>query len=108
MPLERDRGRMAVFQGSLGHTGEHAMYGTITTLVTVLYIAAYTLLGPAKAEPLHSASAPVGCTGDYVCGDDPSVVATWPLERWATIRRVRQQSVARSAAHAKLPTTAKQ
>ena len=63
------------------------MYGTITSLVTVLYIAGYTLMGPAKAEPLHSASTPVGCTGDYVCGEDPSVVATWPLERWETVRR---------------------
>ena len=62
------------------------MYGTITSLVTALYIAAYTLLGPAKAEPLHSASTPVACTGDYVCGEDPSVVATWPLERWETVQ----------------------
>jgi hypothetical protein len=80
---------MAGFQGSLGHTGEHAMYGMITSLLTVLWISAYTLLANPAAgqQPAKAAPAPVGCTGDYVCGDDPSVVATWPLERWETVRK---------------------
>ena len=64
------------------------MYGLITSLVTVLWIAAYTVFAdPAPAQSPDPASAPVGCTGDYVCGDDPSVVATWPLDRWETVRR---------------------
>lgn len=64
------------------------MYGTITSLVTLLWITAYTLLAnPAVAQSPNTSSAPVGCTGDYVCSDDPSVVATWPLDRWATVRR---------------------
>jgi hypothetical protein len=37
------------------------------------------LTTPAAAEPLD-------CTGDYVC-TDASVVATWPLDRWTTVRR---------------------
>jgi hypothetical protein len=83
---------MAGFQGSLGRSGERVMNGIITTLVTLLSIAAYTLLAdPAAAQSPHSSSAPVGCTGDYVCGDDPSVVATWPLDRWTTVRRSDRQ-----------------
>lgn len=68
------------------------MYGIITSLVTLLWIAAYTLLAnPVVAQSPNPASAPVGCTGDYVCGEDPSVVATWPLDRWDTVRRADRQ-----------------
>jgi hypothetical protein len=75
------------------------MYGMITSLVSVLSIAAYTLLAdPAKAQPLHSGSASVGCTGDYVCSDDPTVVKTWPLERWTTVRRAERQLATPQAA----------
>jgi hypothetical protein len=64
------------------------MYGITTSLVTLLWISAYTLLAnPAVAQTPNTSSAPTGCTGDYVCGEDPSVVATWPLERWTTVRR---------------------
>jgi len=83
---------MAGFQGSLGHTGERVMYGTITSLVTLLWISAYTLLAnPAVAQSPNASSAPAGCTGDYVCGEDPSIVATWPLDRWTTVRRADRQ-----------------
>ena len=85
------------------------MYGFITSFVTVLWIAAYTLLaGPAAGQsPANSAPAPVGCTGDYVCGDDPSVVATWPLERWATVRRADTRIAAPTTA-GRVSTTVKQ
>ena len=85
------------------------MYGMITSLVTVLWIAAYTLLAnPAAGQsPANSAPAPVGCTGDYVCGDDPSVVATWPLERWATVRRANKR-IAEPKSADRLPAAAKQ
>jgi hypothetical protein len=79
---------MAGFRGSPGQTGERVMYGITTSLVTLLWISAYTLLAnPAVAQSPNTSSAPTGCTGDYVCGEDPSVVATWPLERWTTVRR---------------------
>jgi hypothetical protein len=84
------------------------MNGIKTTTAILLAIAAYTLFAnPAPAEPLHSTSASVGCTGDYVCGDDVSVVATWPLERWDTVRRVRQLAAVKSAP-TRLPPSAKQ
>ena len=83
------------------------MYGMITSLVTVLWIAAYTLLANPAAGQLPANSAPVGCTGDYVCGDDPSVVATWPLDRWATVRRANKR-IAEPKAAGRIPAAAKQ
>lgn len=85
------------------------MYGMITSLLTVLWIAAYTLLAdPAAGQsPAKSAPAPVGCTGDYVCGDDPSVVATWPLDRWETVRRA-DTKVATPRPADRRPTAVKQ
>ena len=84
------------------------MNGITTTAAILLALAAYTLLAnPAGTQPLQPA-APVGCTGDYVCGDDPSVVATWPPERWETVRRVRQQTVAGTQAHAPVSDVTKQ
>lgn len=84
------------------------MYGMITSLLTVLWIAAYTLLAnPAAGQsPANSAPAPAGCTGDYVCGDDPSVVTTWPLDRWATVRRA-EKRIAEPKTADPVPTTAK-
>ena len=85
------------------------MYGMITSLLTVLWIAAYTLLASpaASQQPTNPTSAPVGCTGDYVCGDDPSVVATWPLDRWETVRRADTRIAAPKTAN-RTPATAKQ
>jgi hypothetical protein len=84
------------------------MYGFITSLVTLLWLAAYTLLAdPAPAQSPNPTSAPVGCTGDYVCGDDPSVVATWPLDRWETVRRANKR-IAEPKTADRVPTTAKQ
>ena len=45
---------------------------------------------PAAAQQADRASETVTyilCTGDYVCANDPSVVTTWPLERWGSVRR---------------------
>lgn len=70
------------------------MYGMITSLLTVLWIAAYTLLAnPAVGQLPNSDWAPSGCTADAVCGDDPSVPATAPLERKATARRADTRTV---------------
>lgn len=71
------------------------MNGITTTAAILLALAAYTLLADPAVEPLQT-SAPAGCTGDYVCGDDASVVATRPLARRETPGRVRQQTVAGS------------
>ena len=52
------------------------MNGITTTAAILLALAAYTLLAnPGGTEPL-STTAPAGCTGDHVCGDDRSVAAT--------------------------------
>jgi hypothetical protein len=85
------------------------MYGMITSLVTVLWIAAYTLLAnPAAGQsPVNTAPVPAGCTGDYVCGDDPSMVATRPLERWTTVRRA-DTRIALPKTTDRVPTSAKQ
>ena len=55
---------------------------------------AYTLLATLlqRSRPMRASERPLpDCTGDYVCGEDPSVVATWPLERWTTVRRADPQ-----------------
>lgn len=64
-----------------------------TGLSALLLIAACAI--PAAAQQADPASEPIThilCTGDYVCVEDPSVVATWPLERWGTVRRQAPQA----------------
>jgi hypothetical protein len=62
------------------------MNRTVSGTLATLAIAAYGLLAnPAAAQSQDVA--PVGCTGDYVCGDPASVVPTWPMERWDQVRR---------------------
>ncbi len=56
----------------------------ITTGLSALLLIATSGI-PAAAQQADRASETVTyilCTGDYVCANDPSVVATWPLERW--------------------------
>ena len=69
---------------------------TNTSLAALVAIAAITASGlladPARAQSEFSTTN--GCSGDFVCGDDPSVIATWPLERWDTVRRASKQTLA--------------
>lgn len=52
----------------------------------VILVAAPSLLvNPALAQSRDSA--PIGCSGDFVCGDDPSIVPQWPLDRWLQVPR---------------------
>lgn len=71
---------------------------TNTSFAALVAIAAITASGlladPVRAQSQFSTSATNGCNGDFVCGDDPSVVATWPLERWDTVRRASKQTIA--------------
>lgn len=70
--------------------------GTVATFV----IAAYALLAnPAAAQSQDGA--PVGCTGDYVCGDPATVVPTWPMERWDQVRRAPRKLTASTDAAAR-------
>jgi hypothetical protein len=58
------------------------MYGFITSLVTLLWLAAYTVLADsAPAQLPNPTPAPVGCTADNNCGGDASVVEPQPLDR---------------------------
>jgi hypothetical protein len=63
------------------------MTHTNTILAAFLLVSAAGFL----ANPAAAQSAPVGCTGDYVCSD-PNVVATWPLDRWTTVRRANRRT----------------
>lgn len=84
------------------------MYGFITSLVTLLWLAAYTLLAnPGAAQSPNSDWAPSGCTADAVCGDDPSAPATTPLERKATARRADTRT-AEPKTTGRVPATVKQ
>lgn len=63
------------------------MNRTAKGLVTaVILVAASSLLvNPSLAQERDSA--PIGCSGDFVCGDDPSIVSQWPLDRWLQVPR---------------------
>jgi hypothetical protein len=54
----------------------------------ILVAASSLLVNPSLAQ--FNSSAPNGCSGDFVCGDDPSVVTQWPLERWLQVPRAPQ------------------
>lgn len=63
------------------------MSRTATRLAVLLLSTAASIWGtPAAAQQRDPAPSVASCTGDYVC-TDPSVVATWPIERWAQVRR---------------------
>jgi hypothetical protein len=62
------------------------MIRTITTAALLLVGTGSLLAPPAAAQS-------AGCTGDYVCSE-PNVVATWPLDRWTTVRRENRQTAA--------------
>ena len=51
----------------------------------ILAPASSLLVNPALAQSRDSA--PIGCSGDFVCGEDPSVVTQWPLDRWLQVPR---------------------
>ena len=82
---------------------------TNTSLAALVAIAAITASGlladPARAQSEFSKGAPNGCSGDFVCGDDPSVIATWPLERWDTVRKASKQTLAARAPKAPASTS---
>lgn len=57
-----------------------------TNLSALLLLAASSAAAAAQPRGVQI------CGGDYVCTGDPSVVATWPLHRWASVRRQAQQA----------------
>ena len=66
----------------------------ITTGLSALLLIATSGI-PAAAQQADRASETatyILCTGDYVCANYPSVVATWPLERWGSVRRPAPQA----------------
>jgi hypothetical protein len=68
---------------------ENRAMNRVTTGLSAFLLAAASSL-PVVAQQADPASDPVTyilCTGDYVCVQEPSVVATWPLERWDSVRR---------------------
>ena len=70
------------------------MTRTITGSAAVLLVAAFSLLAnPATAQTRDSA--PRGCTGDFVCGDDPSATPAAPVEsRTQERRQIKQETAA--------------
>lgn len=64
----------------------------ITTGLSALLLVVSSL--PAAAQPRGAQV----CGGDYVCTGDPSVVATWPLDRWTSVRRQQATSAVAPAA----------
>jgi hypothetical protein len=61
----------------------------VATGLSAAFLAA-AVSAPAEAQQADRAAPEptyILCTGDYVCADDPSVVAAWPLERWGSVRR---------------------
>jgi hypothetical protein len=65
------------------------------TTAVILVAASSLLVNPALAQ--FNSSAPNGCSGDFVCGDDPSVVTQWPLDRWLQVPRAPQPATIDSA-----------
>jgi hypothetical protein len=51
----------------------------------ILVAASSLLVNPSLAQERDSA--PMGCSGDFICGDDPSIVSQWPLDRWLQVPR---------------------
>lgn len=70
------------------------MHRAVKGLATaVILVAASSLLvNPSLVQAQARDSAPIGCSGDFVCGDDPSVVTQWPLDRWLQVPRAPRQA----------------
>lgn len=60
----------------------------------LLAAAFFTPAAAQQSSPVSASAALALCTGDYVCVEDASVVTTWPLERWDTVRRRGQAAAA--------------
>jgi hypothetical protein len=77
---------------------------TTTPGLAALLLVAFAGSAPAQqAPPATAAPALADCAGDYVCVRDPSVVATWPLDRWARFRKIAPQPDAAAAPPATPP-----